>query len=178
MEEYEGVKFKLVIGEGTVPKIYIEDYLKLDNKLSAFINPKENDGNMSIRTSDGFLIKKAGAQVTQLDQDDVVLVRKVDGDLVYAIGGEPSSEAMLHYEIYKNCADASIILHFHDDRLLKKAKGTLVKEYSYGTRGLAVSAGKAAKKSNIIILKGHGLVLRAKDDIELIDTLKKLFGRQ
>jgi len=179
LEEYEGVKFKLVIGNGTVPKIYIEEYLKLDKELSKFMQPNENDGNMSMKTGDGFLIKRAGEQMTMLGQEDVISVRKIDGDLVYAIGGEPSSEAMMHNEIYRNSKDTNIILHFHDDKLLKKIKGENVKEFPYGTQELAIAVGKAAtKKSKVILMKGHGLVIRANDSIELINMLKKLFGRE
>ena len=54
-----------------------------------------------------------------------------------------------------------------------------VKEFPYGTQELAIAVGKAAtKKSKVILMKGHGLVIRANDSIELINMLKKLFGRE
>ena len=177
MEEYKGVKFRYVSHEGDIPKEHAKRYLEIDKKLSEFLNPGKNEGNMSLRIPEGFLIKRTGARMTALEKGDIVLVTIVDDSKVHAIGGIPSSETILHNVIYYEKKKTNIILHFHDDALLGKVDGVIVERLPYGTKELADAVGEAAIKGNVIFMKGHGMVLLAENEDELLEILRKLYGK-
>ncbi|MBU0532837.1 class II aldolase/adducin family protein [Candidatus Micrarchaeota archaeon] len=170
MEEYNGVKFSYRLVEGKLPEI--SSYLTLDAKLRGFLNPKKNEGNMSIRVANGFLIKRTGAKMTELGKEDVSLVLEVDEDIVIAVGAVPSSETRMHYEIYGALPEVSIILHFHDENLLEKFEGASVGPFSYGSKELAKAAAKMARLHGIFMIKEHGFVLIAKNEEELLEMMK------
>ena len=71
MEEYKGIKFKVVELEGEIPNK--EKLLELDKLISKFIKTEKNEGNLSVRMKNGFLIKKAGSQLTKLKENDVIM---------------------------------------------------------------------------------------------------------
>jgi len=172
LERYIGVKFKTRIEKGKIRNV--SEFLKVDRTLARYINPKENEGNMSIRVRGGFLIKKSGARMTSLKKSDVVLVRKVKGNVVCAVGGIPSSESLMHYKIYKKRKDANLVLHFHDDLLLKKLDWPAVGPFPYGSKELANAVAKLSVKSNKIKIKGHGLVIIAGSREELVKILEEV----
>ena len=98
METYEGVKFRYRLVENELPADDVKRYLKLDARLREFLDPQENEGNMSMRLAEGFLIKRAGAKMTELTEKDVSLVVGVEEGEVVAAGAVPSSEAKMHHE--------------------------------------------------------------------------------
>lgn len=172
MEEYKGVKFQVIDLEGEVP--HKEKLLTLDKLLSKYLQPVENEGNMSVREGKGFLIKKAGCKMTQLKDDEVIFVEKVVENRVYSSGGTPSSESRMHFSIYTNRKDAKIILHFHDEQLLSKAFKSECGPFFYGSWELADEIGKLSKKEDIIKIKEHGFVVIARDEEELIKKMEEL----
>lgn len=175
MEEYEGVKFKSIEIYGEV--LEKGRLLEVDKLLSKFLKTKGNEGNLSVRFEKGFLIKRAGSQMTKLKEEDVIFVKEIKEGKVYASGGVPSSEAGMHYEIYKNRKDVKIILHFHDDRLLeRKNKGYIeIEPCPYGTEELANAVAEAAKKSEVIKIKKHGFVIVARSKVDLIKKIKEVY---
>jgi hypothetical protein len=103
-EEYTGVKFECELAgplEGLDAQI--EQYLSIDNKLRAYLSPKSNEGNMSMRAGGSFLIKAAGARMTELTKEEVSFVYDLDEEeySLKAKGKTPSSESFMHYYIYK-----------------------------------------------------------------------------
>lgn len=171
MEKYVGVKFKTRMEKGRIGNV--SEFLKIDRMLARYINPKENEGNMSMRIRDGFLIKRSGARMTSLKKSDVVLVRRIKGNVVYSVGGIPSSESLMHYKIYKKREDANLILHFHEDLLLEKLDWPAVDPLPYGSKELANAVAKLSVKSNKIKIKGHGFVIIARSKEELIKILEE-----
>ncbi len=169
MEEYKGVKFTVVLAEGTVDG---SEMIALDKELTRFIKTLGNEGNTSIRKEEGFLIKRAGARMTALKNEDVVFVTKVDGNTVYAIGGTPSSESLMHKEIYEKRKDVNVIFHFHDNDLLKKETMNEVGPFDYGSPELAKSVGEAVLKWDFVKVREHGFVIVALDKEELISKLE------
>ncbi|NYZ77766.1 class II aldolase/adducin family protein, partial [Candidatus Micrarchaeota archaeon] len=160
MEKYAGVKFRTRIEKGSVGGV--SGFLGLDRALAKYLKPEANEGNMSMRAADGFLIKRSGARMTSLTGKDVVLVKNVENNVVHAVGGTPSSESILHHEVYRKRKDAGVILHFHNDSLLEELDWETVGPFPYGSRGLADAVAKAAGKTDRIKIAGHGFVLIAK----------------
>jgi ribulose-5-phosphate 4-epimerase/fuculose-1-phosphate aldolase len=175
MEEYEGPKFIFRAVDRLLPEIDVRRYLEVDSRLGQFLDPEENEGNMSMRLQEGFLIKRAGARMTRLSGDDVSWVLESDGE-VLAAGAEPSSEAKMHHHIYNAVPEAMVVLHFHDDRMLERFEGAAIGPFPYGTEELAAAAGEAAKEHRMFMIKEHGFVLIAEDEEELLERMKTWKG--
>lgn len=174
MEEYTGVKFETVLLEGESGDV--SEFLEIDGKLAEYFNPEENEGNMSIKVEGGFLIKKAGAMMTSLAENDIVLVKKIEDGKVYSVGGTPSSESVMHYKIYEKRKDAKIILHFHNDELIRKLDWETVGPFPYGSRKLADAVGNVSVHNDRIRIAGHGLVIIVKDKKELFGILEEIYS--
>ncbi len=176
-EGYTGVKFECEltgsISEALKPKI--EEYLSLDKKLRGYLSPKNNEGNMSMRAGGGFLIKAAGAKMTGLSKEDVSFVYGVHEEdySLKAKGKMPSSESFMHHYIYKYYPDINVVLHFHDNYLMKKAKHLpTIGPFPYGSHDLAREAAKA--KASVLRIIEHGFVVKARSGHELLSTLTVL----
>lgn len=166
-EFYAGVKFEYIIKNENIPDC--KEFLEIDNELGKYIKPFGNEGNLSMIIDNGFLIKGSGSILTKLEKKDISFVTFV-GKMIEVNGVAPSSETRMHYEIYKNKPEAKIVLHFHNDELLKKNWET-IGPLEYGTEEQAIHAGKT--KTNRFIIKNHGLVLIAKNKEELIEMVKE-----
>ena len=138
--------------------------------IGEIIDPKANEGNLSMRYNGGFLIKRTGVRLAHLHEEDVVFVEKVEDTKVFSTG-MPSTESIMHYEIYTTRSDAEIILHFHDEELLKKKFEAEIGPFPYGTKELAVAVSEAAVNSDILKIKEHGFVIIAKNKEELKEKL-------
>ena len=176
-EEYTGVKFECDV-TGPISEAFnphIEEYLAMDKKLQGHLSPKSNEGNMSMRVAEGFLIKAAGAPMTKLTKEEVSFVYAIDEEehCVKAKGKLPSSESFMHHYIYKYYPDIMMVLHFHDDRLMEKAKHLhTIGPFPYGSHDLARDAAKA--KPSVIRIIEHGFVVKARSPEELFSTLRAL----
>jgi L-fuculose-phosphate aldolase len=68
------------------------------------------DGNVSYRVSDNeILITPSGINKAQLKPDDLALVR-LDGKV---LKGNPSSERLMHLEVYRKCKESRAVVHAH-----------------------------------------------------------------
>jgi len=170
LEKYIGVKFHVKTVEKDIEEQAIHEFLSIDKMIGRHIDPKANEGNLSMRYNGGFLIKRTGTYLAHLHEDDIVFVEKVENSKVFSTG-MPSSESIMHYEIYSTRNDVEIILHFHDEDLLKKKFETEVGPFHYGSKELAAAASEAALKSDIIKIKEHGFVILAKNKEELKEKL-------
>ena len=168
VEEYSGVKFKTLFegarfGYPNERKAIIDElaWLKERNLIHGI------PGNISLRVADGVVITPTGKDLSEISEEDIVLVRGVNerSKIVKMIGKHiPSSESMMHWLIYGNFPDVGAIVHFHDNKLLKSSKIVETEEaHPYGTLELAHIALKALKKSRFILLKEHGALVIEKN---------------
>jgi ribulose-5-phosphate 4-epimerase/fuculose-1-phosphate aldolase len=161
-ETYTGVKFTTLFeaaefGSDKERKEVIAEIRNLGSRKLL----DRNNGNISVRVDKGMVITPTGKSMDQITESDLVLVTGMSPDMkiVRAIGSSaPSSEARLHWLVYRDFPKVNAIVHFHDSRLLENADKFILteKERPYGTIGLAEEAAKALKKRKFIILKGHG----------------------
>jgi len=170
LEKYIGVKFHVKTIEKEIEQQAIDGFLGIDRMIGEHIDPKANEGNLSMRYNGGFLIKRTGTRLAHLHEEDVVFVEGIQDSTVFSTG-MPSSESIMHYEIYASRNDVEIILHFHDEELLKKEFETEVGPFPYGTRELADAMSEAVLKSDIVKIKEHGFVILAKNKEELKEKL-------
>lgn len=184
-EKYTGIKFTCKIsGKITVPPSHIQEYLKIDSSLRKFLSPNKNEGNMSMRTKQGFIIKGAGEKMTELNERSLSHIIKVDESsfTLTAEGKTPSSESFLHHLIYKSQPKINLILHFHDDSLqdsIQKCRPPglsplpQIPPLPYGSMELAMEAAKP--KESIIMLQNHGFIIKAGDGKGLLKLLAFMY---
>lgn len=104
-------------------------------------------GNLSVRTDDNnFWITASGRPKGMLDENDFLLVRIQDGEVVEraAPGNKPSAETVIHRAIYALFPDARACLHGHS------VDGCLVS-------GRAKRAAKVLRLPAIEMLKGFDI---------------------
>lgn len=138
-------------------------------------------GNISLRVEkDKCIITPSGMNYQKLEPDDMVLI-DLEGRVVEG-KWKPSSEKMLHAEIYKNRADVSAIIHYHpifssilsvvrynipaliEDSVMLLGGEIKVTDYVFpGGLELANEAVKALGNNNAVILANHGAVCVGKD---------------
>ncbi|ODN30321.1 aldolase [Fervidobacterium thailandense] len=144
-------------------------------KISAEGFTKGTWGNISVRDGEYVYITPSGIPYDVLEVDDVCVL-SMNGDTVYA-RKKPSSEYMMHLEIYKARPDVHAIVHTHpvfstvvsiclksippvvEDAVMILGEELQVSDYALpGTIELACEAVKALGKNNCVFLKNHGLV--------------------
>jgi len=81
-------------------------------------------GNMSFRYGDKILITSSGSANEFLKNEDIVLIN-YDGSAEDSEAKKPSSEKLLHIEIYKKRPDLNVILHVHSPYLCSFAAAGL-----------------------------------------------------
>jgi L-fuculose-phosphate aldolase len=166
-EEYVGRKFKTVFVERK-PLDCLEagEMFSASKKLGKIGFLKGIPGNFSVRTPKGFLITAGGVDKEKLSKKDLVEVLdyNTETNTVSVVGvKEPSSEARMHWMLYKKFPATNAIVHVHDLAILEnqgnaRKRGVVFteKEFPYGTLELARQAVKALRKSNYIVLVNHG----------------------
>ena len=176
MEKYEGVKFRAMRADGEVPEQCTSRLLSLDAGLKGLLSPSANEGNLSILCGNGFVIKGTGSRLTLLKKENlsyVAALNEKEFSVTYA-GALPSSESFMHHLIYRS-VPACAILHFHDDNLLSRnLRYPSVPKLPYGSRELAKEVSSKAKLSKIIVMDGHGFLLWAEKEEELLSLLKSI----
>lgn len=133
-------------------------------------------GNVSCRINDDFMaITPSGMDYDKLNPEDIPIVNM--SDLSYKGRFKPSSEKILHTEIYKTRSEINACIHTHsanastvaashrevppllDDMAQIIGPSIRVAEYAVpGTKKLAKGALKALKGRNGVLLANHGAV--------------------
>ncbi len=177
MEKYLGVKFQIIENNYKISKKDVLQFLDLDKKLGTLLAPESNEGNMSIRIKNGFLIKKSGARMTVLNSDDVVFVRSIVDGCIYCLGGTPSSETRMHHLIYESHKDINMILHFHSNDLLGILNVPRTGPFPYGSCELASAINICLMRQEIVEIIDHGFVIVATDGNSLINVLSRILTK-
>lgn len=133
-------------------------------------------GNISIKVDNNIMISASGVCLNDMDQNDIVLI-DYDGN-VKSGTKKPSSEKIMHSEIYTRRDDINAIIHCHcpmitafavagvsikkpilPDFALYWDEIPLIPYYCPSSIDLAVAVGKCFEKNNVALLKNHGIVL-------------------
>lgn len=123
-------------------------------------------GNLSFRKENGFVITSTRAKLSTLSLEDFVEVVRLENRKVWVRGKKlPSSETLLHWEIYKMRKDINAIFHLHDAEVLGKGEKFQIpctfEEKPEGSYELAQEVVKLLKiepEISYFILRGHGIV--------------------
>ncbi|MBQ8635578.1 class II aldolase/adducin family protein [bacterium] len=133
-------------------------------------------GNISIRTKEGIYISASGTCLNDLSEENIVLI-DYEGNIKEG-NQKPSSEKIMHSEIYTRRDDINAIIHCHcplitafavagiamnkpilPDFALFYDEIPLIPYYCPSSIDLAVAAGKCFEKNNVALLKNHGIIL-------------------
>jgi ribulose-5-phosphate 4-epimerase/fuculose-1-phosphate aldolase len=127
-------------------------------------------GNLSFRTEDGFIITASGLKNKEnLGNDCFVYVKSYDeqSKTVYVEGKrQPSSEAVMHFLIYKKRKEVNAIFHGHYDAIIANAEklklSVTEEEYEPGSLGLAKEVVRALGDNNLVVIRNHGFISMGK----------------
>lgn len=147
---------------------------------------KHKSGNFSIRDKNtGYVIVTPSSVDRELLQEDDLCILDVDGNIIYAKENrKPSSETMMHLEIYKTRDDVFAVAHTHSKFatafavLAKPIPAIIYEAASFGlkegyipianyarpgTKELAESVIEPVKISDMFLLEKHGVVAVGQD---------------
>ena len=135
-------------------------------------------GNISVRTDKGILISSSGVCLNDLDEADVVLI-DFDGNLLEG-DKKPSSEKILHAQIYDLRDDVNAIIHSHCQYITAFAcsdttiEVPILPEFIFyfdkipkapsglpSSMQLAIDTAECFKKSDVVLMQNHGVVCGA-----------------
>ncbi|MEK6825427.1 MAG: class II aldolase/adducin family protein [Nanoarchaeota archaeon] len=140
---------------------YIKTFQQAGKRISQF-NNKPLDGSISMRVGNSFMVTASKTNKKNIQEEDLVLITKVNETISYQGKRMPSSETVLHEVIYKRFPSAQVILHPHCKLLTEhfSLDNIRTKEFiPYGTRALAEVIIPILEKSKIGILRHHGEVI-------------------
>lgn len=187
-EAYAGIRY--TVGDfyqGPLPETFVQVATEISDAAAAIDNAgfaKGNGGNLSARCENGFLITATGVGMASVKAKEVAFVDEFDFENDILVRGRglrhPSSETPMHALIYSHRPDVGAIAHMHIDLFLdekvatKAGIPTTPEALPYGTKESALAALKALEKSDIIMMRGHGLVaVGAKIGAEVARMVKK-----
>lgn len=148
-------------------------------------------GNVSIRTSRGFLITPTGTRKDLLTKNSLIECgtngRSFDPKLT------PSCECPMHARVYNERSDARAIIHAHPPYTLASDLAGVdlcstnmpelvihvgkIAKVAYATPGseeLASKVGPLIKEANVLILQQHGVLIVADDILSAFNKLEHL----
>jgi ribulose-5-phosphate 4-epimerase/fuculose-1-phosphate aldolase len=187
-EVYCGVKFQPECLGVFVPnaeeKKAITQMIALGHELGKMDIKDKNGGNLSRRVARGMVIKNTGAYPYALKLKDFSLVTEAKGEQVayYGYGSSaPSSEARLHFEIYKKYPGIKTVVHCHDfDAVYSRIKilgiGYL-KPIEYGTLKSARAVSRLAAQFDYIVQENHGVIAFGRNFRETLNLIKKYHAK-
>lgn len=168
---YEGVKFRTEMKGTEVPSDSRLEKLSYWCKIFHDKNlapPYEGGsyGNLSFRIKEGensFIITASSSSLADSSSNDrFATVERVDLDkgIVYAFGKrKPSSEAILHWEIYNQRPFVNAIFHGHCEEISANVEKLGIietkRKHPYGTLALVKSVIEVLGNHNFLEMKGH-----------------------
>ncbi len=131
-------------------------------------------GNVSIRINNEILITPSGLSLADIQPEDLVVL-DIEGNYISG-NNKPSSEKLMHLEIYKNRPHINCIIHTHSPAATTFAflnkqimpispesaifipKLPIVHFEPYGSKMLAESVSYNLKDCNAVLIEKHGVV--------------------
>ena len=154
--------------------------IKYGQKLGEKNMTPATSGNISVRTGENILITGSGTCLSDLNEEEIVLIDKdcnvVDGQI------KPSSEKNLHSAIYSIRSDINAIVHCHAPYVsafavchIPLSKPIISENVFYfgeipvadyalpGSDKLVENTAKYFTKHDAVLLANHGIIIGAKD---------------
>lgn len=175
LEGYVGIKYTSICSEseaGADCDALYTIFRECGRRLAEHGMTPANGGNMSQKLPSGeVVITTAGCNLSSIEPCELVAIEACSlsrREVSYHGSEQPSSEAMLHWLIYRDFPTAGAVLHAHDEvgTSVGAAAGLpeTPTEEPYGTVALAkLAADTFSRARDIIVLKNHGYVAYGND---------------
>lgn len=185
LEGYVGVKFRCCCEGASMPAPCRDLYplfRQCGDRLREHGMTPANGGNLSQRQGSAMVITTSGCNLGTVEEDELALVSACSLErqsVSYAGPNKPSSEAMLHWLIYRDFPGAGAVVHAHDELAtaqdLARDLPETPREEPYGTVALARLAAEAFHRgSDIIVLRNHGYVASGPDLCQTVETVVQM----
>ncbi len=151
------------------------------------------DGNISYRMSnDRILITPSGLPKAFIKKEDIAVI-DIDGNVV---SGNPSSERLMHVEVFKKCEKAKAVVHAHPPKsiawsvafpdstelpvgaiselILAVGQVPVVPYARPGTKEMGTNLHPFVENSRVMILARHGALSWGEDLVEAFCGMERL----
>jgi fluorothreonine transaldolase len=175
--------FTLIKGRIHLDEKRLNELRKIASLASALPQQVDAAGNISVRIPPNkIIVKVSGSFMKHLEHKDFVeiLDEKPSYNLVCRGIGPPSAEAYMHWLIYEH-TKSNFVVHAHyfpSNREIRKLNIFVVPPIEYGSIKLAESVAEACKRSNIVYVRRHGIIVHSKSPEGCVDLLKALSTRR
>ena len=158
-----------------------EDFLFWSKRLYENGMSPATSGNVSIRYGSDFLVSASGVCAYDMDENDIILIDK-NAKILDNNRKKPTSEKIMHLEIYKERKDLNAIIHCHcpiltafavagiemkkvilPDFALLFERVQLVPYFCPSTKELALAVKEIFRTDDVALLKNHGIILGAEN---------------
>jgi L-fuculose-phosphate aldolase len=159
MIENDGTKRPRAIRIDDIIKEHVQEFIKNGKLIDKNGLAIGHGGNLSVKVPGGILITSTGSLLSDLKPDEIVFVGAADSDFIYFTGPKnPSSETITHWVIYQKNPNARAIAHVNTGP--KDSKNIVVseREITYGTKELGEDTARLLQKTNVVMMKNHGLM--------------------
>lgn len=149
-------------------------------------------GNVSVLLDDNtILISSSGSASGDLSEEDIVKI-DLTGNLIEG-NKKPSSEKLMHVQIYKNRPDIKAIIHSHSPEITafslnkKGLSKIILPEFAFhfgsvpiseyhlpSSMELALDVGEKFKNHNAVLMKNHGVTVGGKNLKEAFYSLEMI----
>jgi ribulose-5-phosphate 4-epimerase/fuculose-1-phosphate aldolase len=157
---------RLMTTLGTVPII-----ADINGKRTRY----RTSGNFGIRLKNGFFITGTEVDKQNLAKRSLIYVESIDysNQIIFCLGKvKPSREVFIHQQIYMNMPEINVVLHTHDNLILKTGGLPTTRKKSIGaTLDEAKEIVELLKGSDAINIRKHGQVIVGRNCKEAMATL-------
>jgi ribulose-5-phosphate 4-epimerase/fuculose-1-phosphate aldolase len=165
-EVYVGTKFRTVFARRAVSgDERLGELLAWCRRWAALGLVGDTVGNLSFRTTNGFLINRTAGDLGGITRQEFVeAVHAERGRAELTVVGlyEPSSESLMHAGIYAARPGINAVFHGHSDQLLAEAERLelpiTAHEQPYGTPELVAEILSALDGHRLVAMRNHGFV--------------------
>lgn len=180
MTGYQGPLFNTVFIDKKVPKSPKIRELIFWGQMFSDLNlapsyGKGSHGNLSFRYYRGCVITATLTDLKKLSPDDFVEVvdcRKAGKEMtVYCRGRrKPSTDAFVHFQIYKLRDDVNSIFHGHDSLVMEQAHRLNIarthRQRESGSYELFLGIKRILGRRNYLVVKDHGILSLGRNNVQ------------
>jgi fluorothreonine transaldolase len=139
---------------------FVEGVRELGRAAAVFEHQTDSAGNVSFQVDGQVLVTASGSYIKDLAPEDFIqLTEFSDWTLRCRGAGPPSAESYMHY-LMRTAVDAQYVVHNHyipgDE--LEDLDVLVIPPKEYGSVELAEAVTEAARRSQVIYVRRHGLV--------------------
>ena len=184
-EVFVGVKFQTdFVGRRPPFDPRLAELVQWCHTLASWGVVGDTVGNLSFRTTNGYIISRTAANLATITTEEFVEVVEADvaGRSLTVIGAyEPSSESMMHATLYQARAEVKAVFHGHSEKLLTAATRLRIavteQEQPYGTPQLSEEIVKILAWHNLFIMRDHGFVSLGRTMSEAARWIEQVLAR-